>query len=176
MVVTGTRSDVIATPDRVSFNVANDLQVQTGTVADALRSVPGGEVDLQGRVSLRGDPGSGTFVASRRESGLDLSNSVRTARFGVEYDVDKKNRLGTELSYRAIDVDIKRTDDFVTRSAPLSYERVSDIDLSQRGLSARGSWSRTLGKEHELVADLDRRGMMRLRHGATGTGGRYLRV
>jgi outer membrane receptor protein involved in Fe transport len=49
IVVTGTRSEVISTPDRTSFSVANDLQVQTGTVADALRSVPGVEVDLQGR-------------------------------------------------------------------------------------------------------------------------------
>ncbi len=57
IVVTGTRSDVVASPDRMSFNVSNNLQVQSGTVADALRAVPGVEVDLQGRVSLRGDPG-----------------------------------------------------------------------------------------------------------------------
>ena len=38
LVVTGTRSEVISTPDRVSFSVANDLQVQTGTLADALRA------------------------------------------------------------------------------------------------------------------------------------------
>src|SRR4051794_40663340 len=56
VVVTGTRADVVATPDRVSFRVTDDLQVQTGTLADALRAVPGVEVDLQGRVSLRGDP------------------------------------------------------------------------------------------------------------------------
>src|SRR4051812_13431849 len=69
VVVTGTRSDVIATPDRVSFSVANDLQVQTGTLADALRAVPGVEVDLQGRVSLRGDPGV-TIMIDGRPSAL----------------------------------------------------------------------------------------------------------
>lgn len=53
--VTGTRSEVIAKPDRLSFSIANDLQAQTGTIADALRNVPGVEVDLQGNVSLRGD-------------------------------------------------------------------------------------------------------------------------
>ena len=42
IVVTGTKQEVNTSADRVSFNVANDLQVQTGTLADALRSVPGG--------------------------------------------------------------------------------------------------------------------------------------
>jgi outer membrane receptor protein involved in Fe transport len=65
VVVTGTRSEIVSTPDRVSFSVANDLQVQTGTVADALRAVPGVEVDLQGRVSLRGDPGVTILVDGR---------------------------------------------------------------------------------------------------------------
>jgi hypothetical protein len=274
LVVTGTRSEVVATPDRVSFNVANDLQVQTGTVADALRSVPGVEVDLQGRVSLRGDPGvtilidgrpsamlrgesrgdvllsmpagqiervevmtnpsaalspegsggvinlvtkqarkdtrsatvratlgtegrgalnlsgahsgsgltvtgdvgyrrmtgeasgtqirsrldtgSGALVTSQQESELDTANSARTARLGIEYDLDKKNRLSTEVNYRDVSGDIERKDSFVSQNAPLSYERHSEIDLSQRGLSARASWRRTLpGKEHELVADLE---------------------
>ena len=274
IVVTGTRSEVIATPDRVSFGVANDLQVQTGTVADALRAVPGVEVDLQGRVSLRGDPGvtilidgrpsamlrgesrgdvllsmpagqiervevitnpsaalspegsggvinlvskqvrkdtrsatvratlgaegrgglnlsgvhsgsgltvtgefgyrrmtgeasatqlrsrldpsSGAFVTSRQESELDNANSSRTGRLGVEYDLDKKNRVSTELSYRDGRVDVERTDRFVSQNAAASYDRVSDIDLFQRGLSARASWRRTLpGKEHEFVADLE---------------------
>lgn len=274
IVVTGTRSEVIATPDRTSFSVANDLQVQTGTVADALRSVPGVEVDLQGRVSLRGDPGvtilidgrpsamlrgenrgdvllsmpagqiervevitnpsaamspegsggvinlvtkqvrkdtrsatvratlggegrgalslsgahsasgltltgeagyrrmtgeaeatqlrsglnpaTGTFITSRQDSELDNVNSFRNARFGVEYDIDKKNRLSTELSYRAGKIDVDRTDSFVSQNAAASYERLSDIDMSQRGLGARATWRRTLpGKEHEFVTDLE---------------------
>ncbi|WP_162888164.1 outer membrane beta-barrel family protein [Sphingomonas mesophila] len=65
VVVTGTRADVIAKPDRLSFSIANDLQAQTGTLADALRNVPGVEVDLQGRVSLRGDPGVQILIDGR---------------------------------------------------------------------------------------------------------------
>ena len=274
VVVTGTRSEVVATPDRVSFSVTNDLQVQTGTVADALRAVPGVEVDLQGRVSLRGDPGvtilidgrpsamlrgesrgdvllsmpaaqiervevitnpsaalspegsggvinlvtrqarkdtrsatvratlgtegrgalnlsgahsgsgltvtgdvgyrrmtgeasatqlrsrldpgSGTVVTSRQESELDNTNGSRSARLGVDYDLDKKNRLSTELSYRDVSGDVERTDSFVSQNSAASYERVSEIDLFQRGLSARASWRRTLpGKDHEFSADLE---------------------
>jgi outer membrane receptor protein involved in Fe transport len=73
-VVTGTRSEVIATPDRVSFSVANDLQVQTGTLADALRAVPGVEVDVQGNVSLRGDPGVTILVDGRPSAMLRGDN------------------------------------------------------------------------------------------------------
>lgn len=274
IVVTGTRSEVVATPDRTSFSVANDLQVQTGTVADALRAVPGVEVDLQGRVSLRGDPGvtilidgrpsamlrgesrgdvllsmpagniarvevitnpsaalspegsggvinlvtkqvrqdtrsatvratlgthgrgglnlsaaqsgngltltgevgyrrmtgdaestqlrsrldpaTGTFVDSRVDSVQENVSSSRTGRVGAEYDLDKKNRVSTELSYRDGKIDADRTDRFTSSKPGAAYDRVSDISLFQRGLGARASWRRTLpGKEHEFVADLE---------------------
>jgi outer membrane receptor protein involved in Fe transport len=273
-VVTGRRSDVIATPDRVSFNVANDLQVQTGTLADALRAVPGVEVDVQGNVSLRGDPGvtilvdgrpsamlrgdnrgqvilsmpssqiervevitnpsadmspegsggvinlvsrhtrqntrtatvranvggvdraslnlngamsrpgltvtgdlgyrrfsgtagatqlrsrrdplSGDFVSSRQDSELDNSNTFRSARFAVDYDLDPRNRLSTELSYRQGTGDVERFDLFSSENAAASFDRSSEIDLSQRGLGGRLSWRRTLpGTGHEFVADLE---------------------
>lgn len=68
MTVTGSRPQVIDAPDRLSFNVANDLGAQTGSLADALRNVPGVEVDLEGRVSLRGDPGV-TILIDGRPSG-----------------------------------------------------------------------------------------------------------
>jgi outer membrane receptor protein involved in Fe transport len=274
LVVTGARPDVVSTPDRVSFSVANDLQVQTGTVADALRAVPGVEVDLQGRVSLRGDPGvtilidgrpsamlrgdsrgdallampagridrvevianpsaamspegSGGIInlvmkparkdsksatvratiGSKGSGGLNLSGALsgkgltatgdlgyrrfrsdgslvqlrsrldpatgaavdsrldarqrttlssRTARAGVDYDLDKTNRLSAEASYRDARGDVARTDRFVSQIPAASYDRNSDIDLFQRGLDARASWRRTLpGKEHEFLAEVE---------------------
>jgi len=273
-VVTGTRADVVATPDRVSFSVANDLQVQTGTLADALRAVPGVEVDVHGNVSLRGDPGvtilvdgrpsamlrgdnrgqailsmpssqiervevitnpsadmspegsggvinlvsrrtrqntrtatvranvggtdraslnlngamsrpgltvtgdlgyrrfggsagatqlrsrrdpvSGEFVSSRQDSELDNDNAFRSARFAVDYDLDPQNRLSTELSYRRGTGEVERFDLFASENAGASFERSSDIDLSQRGFGGRLSWRRTLpGTGHEFVADLE---------------------
>ena len=279
VVVTGTRSEVISTADRVSFNVANDLQVQTGSVADALRSVPGVEVDLQGNVSLRGDqgvvimidgrpsamlrgesrgdvllsmpagniervevitnpsaamspegsggvinlvtkqarkdtrggttrsgtiranigpegrgnvslngaqsgngltltgelayrrmtgesdaeqirerldPATGNWLTSSQESEVEQVFASRSGRFGVEYDLDKKNRLSTELNYRDGTIDIARIDDFTGPTPAASYQRVSDVDLSQRFLGGRASWRRTLaGKGHEFVADVE---------------------
>ena len=49
---TGMRSDI----DRRSYDITRDLQAQTGSVADALRNIPSLQVDVQGNVSLRGDP------------------------------------------------------------------------------------------------------------------------
>jgi outer membrane receptor protein involved in Fe transport len=281
IVVTGARSDVVATADRVSFNIANDLQVQTGTVADALRAVPGVEVDLEGRVSLRGDPGvtimidgrpsallrgesrgevllsmpanqierveiitnpsaamspegsggvinlvtrqarrntrsftvrptiglegrggltlngshsgngltvtgdlgyrrftadaeaiqlrsrldplSGSFVSSRLDSDMENVFSSRNARGAVEYDLDKKNRVSTEFSYRDGSGEVERSDELVSENAGLSYNRESGMGLSQRSTSGRASWRRTLpGKEHEFVADVEiERGRMK---------------
>jgi outer membrane receptor protein involved in Fe transport len=273
-VVTGTRSEVVATPDRVSFSVANDLQVQTGTLADALRAVPGVDVDVQGNVSLRGDPGvtilvdgrpsamlrgdnrgqvilsmpssqiervevitnpsadmspegsggvinlvsrrarqnsrtatvranlggegrgsinlngamsrpgltvtgdlgyrrfagsaaatqlrsrrdplSGSFISSHQDSALDNVNAFGSARFAVDYDLDPQNRLSTELSYRQGTGDVERSDLFSSQNAAASFDRSSEIDLSQRGLGGRLSWRRTLpGTGHEFVADLE---------------------
>lgn len=45
-----TRSSI----DRRSYSVADDLQAVTGSISDALRNVPGVQVDVQGNVSLRG--------------------------------------------------------------------------------------------------------------------------
>jgi outer membrane receptor protein involved in Fe transport len=42
--------------DRRSYSVAKDLSAQTGSISDALRNIPSVEVDVQGNVSLRGDP------------------------------------------------------------------------------------------------------------------------
>jgi outer membrane receptor protein involved in Fe transport len=273
IVVTGNRSEVISTPDRTSFSVANDLQVQTGTVADALRSVPGVEVNLQGQVSLRGDPGvtilidgrpsamlrgenrgdvllsmpagqiervevitnpsaamspegsggvinlvtkqvrkdtrsgtvrvtagpggrgglnlsgaqsgngltltgdagyrrmtgdqeavqlrsrldpaTGTFVSSRQDSDAEQVMSMRTGRVGVEYDLNKKNRLSTDFNYREGKIDVERLDEFTAANPNASFDRLSDIDLSQRGLGARATWRHTLGKEHDFVAEVE---------------------
>jgi outer membrane receptor protein involved in Fe transport len=42
--------------DRKSYGIANDLAATTGSISDALKNVPSVEVDVQGNVSLRGDP------------------------------------------------------------------------------------------------------------------------
>ena len=63
--VTGKSAEVTTKADRVSFSIANDLQAKTGTLADALRAVPGVEVDVNGQVSLRGDSAVKILVDGR---------------------------------------------------------------------------------------------------------------
>lgn len=69
VVVQATRPDIVSAADRMIYNVTNDLQAQTGSVADVLRNVPGVEVDLQGNVSLRGDSNV-TILIDGRPSGM----------------------------------------------------------------------------------------------------------
>jgi len=54
--VTGGAPDSQTLIDRRSFTLGKDLQATTGSIADALRNVPSVEVDLQGNLSMRGDP------------------------------------------------------------------------------------------------------------------------
>jgi outer membrane receptor protein involved in Fe transport len=57
VVVTGqAAAPVQVSIDRKSYSVAGDLQAQGGAITDVLRNLPSVEVDVQGNVSLRGDP------------------------------------------------------------------------------------------------------------------------
>ena len=282
IVVTGSRPQVIDAPDRLSFNVANDLGAQSGSLADALRNVPGVEVDLQGQVSLRGDPGvtilidgrpsamlrgegrgdalqsmpanqiervevitnpsaamspegSGGVInlitrkqrqagltgtvranvategrgnvsvsATRNRPGLTISGEAGYRRFtneieveqererllpaggtlvsvqetfsenvaqagngrlGIEYELNKTNRLTGEISYRHNDVVQEREEDFLGNALESGFSRLSEHDMNQRILSLRSSWRHTLpGKDHGFTLDLehDRGGMNRV--------------
>jgi outer membrane receptor protein involved in Fe transport len=55
--------------DRRSYSVSRDLQATTGSVADVLRGVPSVQVDVQGNVSLRGDPNV-TIMIDGKPSGM----------------------------------------------------------------------------------------------------------
>jgi outer membrane receptor protein involved in Fe transport len=61
----GMRADI----DRRSYDITKDLQAQTGSIADALRNVPSVQVDVQGNISLRGDP-SVTIMIDGKPSSL----------------------------------------------------------------------------------------------------------
>jgi outer membrane receptor protein involved in Fe transport len=104
----------------------------------------------------RRDPVSGTFIDTRQDSELDNTNEFGSARLAVDYDPDPRNRLSTEVSYRQGGGDVERFDTFSGPNAATSFERSSEIDLSQRGLGGRLSWRRSLsGTGHEFVADLE---------------------
>ena len=62
---TAMRTDI----DRRSYSVANDLSAKTGSISDALRNIPSVEVDVQGNISLRGDPNV-TILVDGKPSGM----------------------------------------------------------------------------------------------------------
>jgi len=65
VVVQGRATDVRTSIDSVSYSLADDLQAQTGTLAEALRNIPSVEVDPDGNVSLRGDSGVTILIDGR---------------------------------------------------------------------------------------------------------------
>lgn len=69
VIIQGAPPPVRADIDRKSYSVANDLQATTGSISDALRNIPSVDVDIQGNVSLRGDPNV-TIMIDGKPSGL----------------------------------------------------------------------------------------------------------
>ena len=69
VVVTGRTTDVRSSVDSTSYSLQNDLQAQSGTLADALRNIPSVDVDPQGNVSLRGDSNV-TILVDGRPAGV----------------------------------------------------------------------------------------------------------
>jgi len=61
--------DIKTSIDRRSYSLGKDLQATTGSVADILRNVPSVQVDVQGNVSLRGDPNV-TIMIDGKPSGM----------------------------------------------------------------------------------------------------------
>lgn len=154
VVVTGARSDVVAATDRTSFSVANDLQVQNGTLADALRAVPGVEVDLEGRVSLRGDPGV-TILIDGRPSALlrgdsrgDALSSMPAGQIDrVEVITNPSAAMSPEGSGGVINLVSKR----VRPDARFATVRASIGDRGRGALSFNGAHS---GGKLTLTGDL----------------------
>lgn len=69
VVVNARQTDIRSSIDSTSYSLADDLQAQTGSLADALRNIPSVDVDPQGNVSLRGDANV-TILVDGRPSGV----------------------------------------------------------------------------------------------------------
>lgn len=65
MIVVARPEAVRTSIDSLSYSLKDDLQATTGTLADVLRNVPSVNVDPNGEVSLRGDPGVTILVDGR---------------------------------------------------------------------------------------------------------------
>jgi outer membrane receptor protein involved in Fe transport len=78
VVVTAQAPAVQTSIDRKSYNVSNDLQAQTGSLADALRNVPSVQVDVQGNLSLRGDPNVTILVDGKPSTLFEGDNKAQS--------------------------------------------------------------------------------------------------
>jgi outer membrane receptor protein involved in Fe transport len=116
VVVTGGAPDVRTSIDRTSYDVAKDLQTTTGSISDALRSVPSVEVDVQGNLSLRGDPNvtimidgkpSGMFRGEGRAAALQSLAADQIER--VEVITNPSAAFNPEGSAGAINLITKKT-------------------------------------------------------------------
>ena len=144
IVVTGTPSDVITSTDRTSFSVANDLQVRNGTLADALRAVPGVEVDLEGRVSLRGDPGVTILIDGRPSAMLrgdsrgDALTSMPAGQIDrVEVITSPSAAMSPEGSGGVINLVTKR----IRRNARFATVRATLGGKGRGGINVNGALS-----------------------------------
>ncbi len=54
--VTAQKEAQLNSIDRKVYNVGRDIQASTGSAADVLQNIPSVEIDIDGNVSLRGDP------------------------------------------------------------------------------------------------------------------------
>lgn len=165
IVVTGARSDVVASTDRLSFSVANDLNAQNGTLADALRAAPGIDVDMEGRVSLRGDPGVTIMIDGRPSAALngeargDALQSMSAGQIErVEIITSPSAAMSPEGSGGVINLVTKR----VRQGARYGTVSAATGQLGRRTGLANGALS---GKKLTLTGDLSYR---RFRGGADG--------
>src|SRR4051794_825271 len=77
VVVNGQAAAVQTSIDRKSYSVAGDLQAQSGAITDALRNVPSVQVDVQGNVSLRGDPNVTILIDGKPSSLFEGDNKAQ---------------------------------------------------------------------------------------------------
>ena len=65
------------------------------------------------------------------------------ARFGIDYDPNKTDRISGEYNYRNAGMEGHRIDRFTGTSPATSYDRDSTINQRFRNSGGRGSWRAT---------------------------------
>ncbi len=168
--VTAQRPQIATSIDSRTYNVANDLQTTSGSVADALRNVPSVEVDVQGNVSLRGDPNvrilidgrpSGLFNGEGRADALQNLPADQIER--VEVSTNPSAAMSPEGSGGVINLITRRNrraGQFGTVRANIGTDGRINGGISGAYTSERMTLSGDLGLRRELgtaESTLDRR-------------------
>ncbi|WP_297507852.1 TonB-dependent receptor [uncultured Caulobacter sp.] len=131
--------DIKTSIDRRSYSLGKDVQATTGSVADALRNVPSVQVDVQGNVSLRGDPNV-TIMIDGKPSGM--------------FKGDNRGQVLQQIPASQFE----RVEVMTNPSAAFSPEGTAGIinliTKQQRGVGTTGTVRATLGTEGRKNASI----------------------
>ncbi|WP_425997414.1 TonB-dependent receptor domain-containing protein [Caulobacter sp. DWR1-3-2b1] len=106
------------------------------------------------------DTPSQTFVESRQAAKFENKGGGLNLRGGLDYDLDKQNRLSTEIRYRGFSFDTEGVETFegenVAGAVNRAFRRATMADMSRKNAAITGDWRRQLkGAEHELAAHVE---------------------
>lgn len=181
--ITAQTRDVKTSVDSVSYSLEKDLQAQTGTLADALRNVPSVEVDPNGAVSLRGDPGVTILIDGRPSALLSGESrgqavlSLPAAQYSrVEVMTNPSAAYSPEGSGGVINLITKptKTAPGVTTSGSVRAN-VGDSGRANLGINVAHTRDRlTLTADLSLRHEIFRQQMNRLRESLDAGSGTFL--
>ena len=106
------------------------------------------------------DTASQTFIESRQTAAFENKGGGLNLRGGLDYDLDKQNRVSTEIRYRGFSFDIEGVETYEGENlagvVDRAFRRATTADLSRENVAISGDWRRQLkGAEHELTAHVE---------------------
>lgn len=106
------------------------------------------------------DKASGQFLPSRFDASQDNKGGALTLRGGVDYDLDKQNRISGEVRLRRFDFDSELFESYAGRDAlgavSRAYTRTSDADITRDNKAISADWRRQMkGADHTLTAHVE---------------------
>lgn len=137
---------VRASIDRRSYSVANDLQGSGGSIADALRNIPGAEVDVNGNLSLRG--GSVRIMIDGQPSVLFDGQSAAQALQSMPADrIDRVEVITTPTAASSGEGQAGIINFVTKKTAPAGASGGVRANLGGAGRkNIAGNWAYTKGK------------------------------
>lgn len=144
--------------DRRSYAVGKNVQAQSGTVADLLRTVPSVDVDVQGNVSLRGDQ-KVTIMVDGKPSG-EFSGAARaTAVQSLPADRYERVEVITNPSAADSAEGSAGIINLITRQAhKAGYSGSAKIGVGERGQAIAGISGSYNAAKLSLSGDVNYRG------------------
>lgn len=144
--------------DRRSYALGKNLQAQSGTVADLLRTVPSVDVDVQGNVSLRGDQ-KVTIMVDGKPSGIFSGGARATAVQSLPADQYERVEVITNSSAADGAEGSAGIVNLITKQArKAGYSGSAKIGVGERGQAIAGISGSYNAAKLSLSGDVNYRG------------------